>query len=79
MVSKHDRNVHSHERHFSFAEVRELCDKKFSKYGPNSVKIFYKNQERVAFVNFTSSEDARKARHAKTGLVWENLQVFLEP
>jgi hypothetical protein len=64
---------------FSVAEVRELCDKKFSKYGSNSVKIFYKNQERVAFVNFTNSEDARKARHAKTGLVWENIQVFLEP
>ncbi|CAF2987630.1 unnamed protein product [Rotaria sp. Silwood2] len=60
-------------------EVRELCNKKFSKYGSNSVKIYYKNQERVAFVNFTNCEDARKARHAKTGLVWENIQVVLEP
>ncbi|CAF1190539.1 unnamed protein product [Rotaria sordida] len=60
-------------------EVRELCNKKFSKYGTNSVKIYYKNQERVAFVNFTNCEDARKARHAKTGLVWENIQVVLEP
>ncbi len=56
-----------------------MCDKKFSKYGTNSVKIYYKNQERVAFVNFTNSEDARKARHAKTGLIWENIQVVLEP
>ncbi|CAF1355702.1 unnamed protein product [Rotaria magnacalcarata] len=60
-------------------EVRELCSKKFSKYGTNSVKIYYKNQERVAFVNFTNCEDARKARHAKTGLIWENIQVVLEP
>ena len=60
-------------------EIRELCDKKFSKYGQNSVKIYYKNQERVAFVNFTNADDARKARHAKTGLVWENAQVVLEP
>jgi len=43
------------------------------------VKIYYKNQERVAFVNFTNADDARKARHAKTGLVWENAQVVLEP
>jgi hypothetical protein len=56
-----------------------LCDKKFSKYGTNSVKIYYKNQERVAFVNFTNCEDARKARHAKTGLIWENIQIVLEP
>lgn len=60
-------------------QIRELCDKKFSKYGQNSVKIYYKNQERVAFVNFTNADDARKARHAKTGLVWENAQVVLEP
>lgn len=44
-----------------------------------AVKIYYKNQERVAFVNFTNCEDARRARHAKTGLVWENIQVVLEP
>ncbi len=56
-----------------------MCNKKFSKYGTNSVKIYYRNQERVAFVNFTNCEDARKARHAKTGLVWENIQVVLEP
>lgn len=62
-----------------FTDVRELCNKKFSKYGTNTVKIFYKNQERVAFVNFTSCEDAKKARHAKTGLVWENIQIALEP
>ncbi|CAF1112933.1 unnamed protein product [Adineta steineri] len=60
-------------------EVRELCNKKFSKYGTNSVKIYYRNQERVAFVNFTNCEDARKARHAKSGLIWENIQVVLEP
>ncbi|UJR09104.1 hypothetical protein I4U23_013351 [Adineta vaga] len=60
-------------------EVRELCAKKFTKYGQNSVKIYYRNQERVAFVNFTNCEDARRARHAKTGLVWENIQVVLEP
>jgi hypothetical protein len=59
--------------------IRDLCDKKFSKYGTNSVKIYHKNQERVAFVNFTNCEDAKKARHAKTGLVWENMQVVLEP
>jgi len=68
-----------HKIFFLFAEVRELCNKKFSKYGTNSVKIYYRNQERVAFVNFTNCEDARKARHAKTGLVWENIQVVLEP
>ena len=60
-------------------DVRELCNKKFSKYGTNSVKIYHKNQERVAFVNFTNCEDAKKARHAKTGLVWENMRVTLEP
>ena len=64
---------------FRVAEVRELCNRKFSKYGTNSVKIFYKNQERVAFVNFTSCDDAKRARHAKTGLLWENMQVALEP
>jgi len=60
-------------------DLRELCAKKFSKYGNNTVKIFYKNQERVAFVNFTNCDDAKKARHAKTGLVWDNIQVVLEP
>lgn len=64
---------------FVFLEIREMCDNKFSKYGQNSVKIYYKNQDRVAFVNFTNADDARKARHAKTGLVWENMQVVLEP
>ena len=62
-----------------FVEVRDLCNRKFSKYGSNAVKIYYKNQERVAFVNFTNCADAKKARHAKTGLVWENIQVALEP
>jgi hypothetical protein len=61
------------------SDVRDLCAKKFTKYGTHSVKIFYKNQERVAFVNFTNCEDARKARHAKTGLIWENIQIVLEP
>jgi hypothetical protein len=60
-------------------EIRDLCSKKFTKYGTNSVKVYHRNQERVAFVNFTNCEDARKARHAKTGLVWENMQVLLEP
>ncbi|CAF0881545.1 unnamed protein product [Rotaria sordida] len=60
-------------------EIRDLCSKKFSKYGTNSVKIYHRNQERVAFINFTNSEDARKAQHAKTGLVWNNMQVLLEP
>ncbi|CAF3025939.1 unnamed protein product [Rotaria sp. Silwood2] len=60
-------------------EIRDLCNKKFSKYGSNSVKVYHRNQERVAFINFTNCEDARKARHAKTGLVWENMQVLLEP
>ena len=64
---------------FFVVEVRELCAKKFTKYGTNLVKIYYRNQERVAFVNFTNCEDARRARHAKTGLVWENMQVLLEP
>ena len=54
---------------FFRVEIRDLCNKKFSKYGNNSVKIYHRNQERVAFVNFTNCEDARKARHAKTGLV----------
>jgi len=63
----------------SDSEIRDLCNKKFSKYGTNSIKIYHRNQERVAFVNFTNCEDARKARHAKTGLVWENMQVLLEP
>lgn len=43
------------------------------------MKIYYKNDERVAFVNFANYEDARSARHAKTGLVWENMQIVLEP
>ena len=43
------------------------------------MKIYHRNQERVAFVNFTNCEDARRARHAKTGLVWEKMQVLLEP
>ena len=64
---------------FFCLEIRDLCTKKFSKYGTNSVKIYHRNQERVAFVNFTNCEDARGARHAKTGLVWENMQVLLEP
>ncbi|CAF3447001.1 unnamed protein product [Rotaria sp. Silwood1] len=63
----------------SDSEIRDLCNKKFSKYGSNSIKIYHKHQERVAFVNFINCEDARKARHAKTGLVWENMQVLLEP
>ncbi|CAF0766698.1 unnamed protein product [Adineta steineri] len=61
------------------SQVRELCNKKFSKYGTNTVKIFYENQERVVFVNFMNCEDARDARHTKTGLIWENMQVVLEP
>ncbi len=77
MVNKKTKSIRI--SFFFLVEVRELCDKKFSKYGTNSVKIYYKNQERVAFVNFTNSEDARKARHAKTGLIWENIQIVLEP
>jgi hypothetical protein len=64
---------------FYSVEVRELCSKKFYKYGTNSVKIHYENQERVAFVSFDNCEDAREARHAKTDLIWENIQVVLEP
>ncbi|CAF3628194.1 unnamed protein product [Rotaria socialis] len=59
--------------------IREFCEKKFSKYGSNSVKIYHRKQERVAFINFTNCGDARKARHAKTGLVWENMRVLVEP
>ncbi|CAF3898498.1 unnamed protein product [Rotaria magnacalcarata] len=59
--------------------IRELCEKKFSKYGSNSVKIYHRKQERVAFINFTNCDDARKARHAKTGLIWENMRVLVEP
>ncbi|CAF0777633.1 unnamed protein product [Didymodactylos carnosus] len=60
-------------------EVRRLCEKKFSNYGPNTIKIYYKNHERVAFVNFTNCDDAKHARHAKSGLIWDNWQLIIEP
>ncbi|CAF0857761.1 unnamed protein product [Didymodactylos carnosus] len=60
-------------------EVRRLSEKKFSKYGPNTIKIYYKNHERVAFVNFTNCSDAKHARHAKSDLIWDNWQLILEP
>ncbi len=59
--------------------VRELCEKKFSKYGTNSIKIYRKSHDRVAFINFTNIDDARRAQQARTGLVWEGMQVYLEP
>ncbi|CAF0882464.1 unnamed protein product [Adineta steineri] len=59
--------------------VRELCEKKFAKYGSHSVKIYRRSNERVAFVNFTNADDARRARQAKSDLTWEGTQVFLDP
>ncbi|UJR37082.1 hypothetical protein I4U23_029786 [Adineta vaga] len=63
----------------SDSRVRELCDKKFSKYGLHSVKIFRKSNERIAFINFTNGKDARRARQAETDLIWDGMEIFLEP
>ena len=53
---------------------------KFSRYGNVvSVKVHYKYPDRMAFVNFTNCEDAKRAGQATTGLVWENLRVVIEP
>ena len=56
-----------------------MCDKKFSKYGSHTVKIFHKPNERVAFVNLTNANDARRARHSEAEHTWDGKEVFLEP
>ncbi|CAF1589469.1 unnamed protein product, partial [Adineta ricciae] len=63
----------------SDSRVRELCDKKFSKYGSHTVKIFHKPNERVVFVNFTNATDARRARQSEAEHTWDGKEVFLEP
>lgn len=60
-------------------DVEKLCYKKFSKYGSISVKLSSRGYDRVAFIHFTNHEDARKARHARSDLIWDNLPVILEP
>jgi len=60
-------------------ELRSRIEEKFSRYGPNTIKIYYKNDERMVFVNYTTYHDARKARHAKSGLVWDKWKLILEP
>ncbi|CAF1148869.1 unnamed protein product [Didymodactylos carnosus] len=70
------KNIHPRIAH---DELRKRIEEKFSKYGPNTIKIYYKNDERMVFVNYTNYHDAKHARHAKTGLVWDNWKLILEP
>ncbi|CAF0794444.1 unnamed protein product [Didymodactylos carnosus] len=70
------KNIHPRIAH---DELRRRIEEKFSKYGPNTIKIYYKNDERMVFVNYTNYHDAKHARHAKTGLVWDNWKLILEP
>uniref|UniRef100_A0A1A8ERL0 RNA-binding protein 15 n=1 Tax=Nothobranchius korthausae TaxID=1143690 RepID=A0A1A8ERL0_9TELE len=50
----------------------------FKKFGDVSVKISRSNDERIAFVNFRKSEDARAAKHARGRLVLYDRPLKIE-
>ena len=49
--------------------VRETLYREYKKYGDISVRVMHEPDERVAYVYFRTSEDARDAKHSKTRVI----------
>lgn len=60
-------------------DIQKLCYKKFSKYGSISIKVYNRGYDRMAWIHFTNYENARKARHAKSDLIWDDMLAIVEP
>lgn len=59
-------------------EIEDGLFHEFKKFGDVSVKISRENDERVAFVNFRRTDDARAAKHARGRLVLYDRPLKIE-
>lgn len=59
--------------------IKETLFREFKKFGDFSVRISHDMDERVAYVCFRTSEDAREAKHAKPRLVLYDKVALVEP
>ncbi|XP_051271390.1 RNA-binding protein 15 [Dicentrarchus labrax] len=59
-------------------EIEDGLFHEFKRFGDVSVKISRENDERVAFVNFRRSDDARAAKHARGKLVLYDRPLKIE-
>lgn len=59
--------------------VKDTLYREFKKYGDFSIKISHELDERVAYVCFRSSEDARDAKHGKPRIILYDKVAIVDP
>ena len=59
--------------------VKDTLYREYKKFGDFSIRIAHELDERVAFVCFRSSEDARDAKHAKPRIILYDKVAIVEP
>lgn len=59
--------------------VREALYREFKRFGDVSVKVSLGADERLAYVYFRSSEEAREAKHSKPRILFYDRPVVVEP
>lgn len=59
--------------------VKDTLYREYKKFGDLSVKVSHEVDERVAYVYFRSSEDARDAKHAKPRIILFDKLALVEP
>ncbi|KAK8722787.1 hypothetical protein OTU49_012042 [Cherax quadricarinatus] len=59
--------------------VREALYREFKRFGEVSVKVSLGADERLAYVYFRSSEEAREAKHSKPRILFYDRPVMVEP
>lgn len=59
--------------------IKETLFREYKKFGDFSIRIAHDLEERVAYVCFRTSEDAREAKHAKPRIVLYDKVALVEP
>ncbi|CAD6222650.1 GSCOCG00001072001-RA-CDS [Cotesia congregata] len=59
--------------------IKDTLYREFKKFGEFSIRIAHELDERVAFIVFRSSEDARDAKHAKPRIMIYDKMAIVEP
>lgn len=59
--------------------IKETLFREYKKFGDFSIRISHDLEERVAYVCFRTSDDAREAKHAKPRIVFYDKVALVEP
>ncbi|XP_055708300.1 RNA-binding protein spenito [Phlebotomus papatasi] len=59
--------------------IKETLYREYKKFGDFSIRISHDLEERVAYVCFRTSEDAREAKHAKPRIILYDKVAIVEP